>query len=75
MSCRFETELAMRQSVESDIAGLKTLKKEYESTNTMLRQEVTALDKECATIKKLHQEVRTRFSANTHKHLSSSVDV
>ncbi|XP_048051623.1 keratin, type I cytoskeletal 47 kDa isoform X2 [Megalobrama amblycephala] len=53
---KFETELAMRQSVESDIAGLKTLKKEYESTNIMLQQELTALDKECTALKKLHQE-------------------
>ncbi|XP_067259524.1 keratin, type I cytoskeletal 47 kDa isoform X2 [Chanodichthys erythropterus] len=53
---KFETELAMRQSVESDIAGLKTLKKEYESTNIMLQQELTALDKECTDLKKLHHE-------------------
>lgn len=58
----------MRQSVEGDIAGLKTLKKEYESTNTMLQQELTALYKECTDLKKLHQEVRTHFSANTQFH-------
>lgn len=51
----------MRQSVEGDIAGLKTLKKEYDSTNTMLLQEVTGLGKECAALKDLHQEVRTRI--------------
>lgn len=69
----------MRQSVESDIAGLKTLKKEYESTNTMLQQELTVLNKDCTALKSLHHEVRTRFSANTvsctNQHLSSSVDV
>ncbi|XP_051760431.1 keratin, type I cytoskeletal 47 kDa [Ctenopharyngodon idella] len=53
---KFETELAMRQSVESDIAGLKTLKKEYESTNTMLQQELTVLNKDCTALKSLHHE-------------------
>ncbi|XP_059410960.1 keratin, type I cytoskeletal 19 isoform X2 [Carassius carassius] len=56
---KFETELAMRQSVESDIAGLKTLKKEYNSTNAILLQEVTGLEKECAALRDAHQQDMT----------------
>uniref|UniRef100_A0A9J7YBU6 Wu:fk65c09 n=1 Tax=Cyprinus carpio carpio TaxID=630221 RepID=A0A9J7YBU6_CYPCA len=53
---RFETELAMRQSVEGDIAGLKTLKTEYNSTNAVLLQEVKGLEKECTALKDAHQQ-------------------
>ncbi|XP_016336941.1 keratin, type I cytoskeletal 47 kDa isoform X2 [Sinocyclocheilus anshuiensis] len=53
---KFETELAMRQSVEGDIAGLRTLKKEYDSTNAVLLPEVTGLEKECAALRDAHQE-------------------
>ncbi|XP_077054238.1 keratin, type I cytoskeletal 19 [Siphateles boraxobius] len=53
---KFETELSMRQSVEGDIAGLKTLKKEYDSTNSVLLQELTGLTKECTDLKKLQHE-------------------
>uniref|UniRef100_A0A672K977 Keratin, type I cytoskeletal 47 kDa-like n=2 Tax=Sinocyclocheilus grahami TaxID=75366 RepID=A0A672K977_SINGR len=53
---KFETELAMRQSVEGDIAGLRTLKKEYDSTNAILLPEVTGLEKECAALRDAHQE-------------------
>ncbi|KAG1960118.1 keratin, type I cytoskeletal 47 kDa [Pimephales promelas] len=53
---KFETELSMRQSVEGDIAGLKALKKEYESTNSALLQEITGLTKECAALRKLQHE-------------------
>uniref|UniRef100_A0A8C1LQZ7 Wu:fk65c09 n=1 Tax=Cyprinus carpio TaxID=7962 RepID=A0A8C1LQZ7_CYPCA len=53
---RFETELAMRQSVEGDIAGLKTLKTEYNSTNAVLLQEVKGLEKECTALKAAHQQ-------------------
>ncbi|XP_052402748.1 keratin, type I cytoskeletal 47 kDa isoform X1 [Carassius gibelio] len=53
---KFETELAMRQSVESDIAGLKTLKREYSSTNAILLQEVTGLEKERAALKDAHHQ-------------------
>ncbi|XP_073697755.1 keratin, type I cytoskeletal 19 [Garra rufa] len=53
---KFETELAMRQSVEGDIAGLKALKKEYDSTNVVLLQELAGLEKECDAIRDAHQE-------------------
>ncbi|XDV17025.1 hypothetical protein PO909_016478 [Leuciscus waleckii] len=53
---KFETELSMRQSVERDIAGLKNLKKEYDSTNSVLLQEVTSLSEERTALKKLQQE-------------------
>ncbi|KAK7160982.1 hypothetical protein R3I94_003831 [Phoxinus phoxinus] len=55
---KFETELSMRQSVEGDIAGLKALKKEYDSTNSVLLQEVTGLSEERTALKTLqHQEM------------------
>ncbi|XP_042573445.1 keratin, type I cytoskeletal 47 kDa-like [Cyprinus carpio] len=53
---KFEAELAMRQSVEGDIAGLKTLKTEYNSTNAVLLQEVKGLEKECTALKDAHQQ-------------------
>lgn len=55
---RFETELAMRQSVEGDIAGLKTLKQEYDSTNVILLQELAGLEKQYDAVREAHQEVR-----------------
>ncbi|RXN14569.1 type I cytoskeletal 47 kDa-like isoform X1 [Labeo rohita] len=53
---KFETELAMRQSVEGDIAGLKTLKQEYDSTNVILLQELAGLEKQYDAVREAHQE-------------------
>ncbi len=75
MPRRFETELAMRQSVEGDIAGLRTLKKEYDSTNTILLQEATGLEKERAALRDAHQKVPfsqtwTLLSLEQHKNIN-----
>lgn len=72
MRYRFETELAMRQSVESDIAGLKTLKREYSSTNAILLQEVTGLEKERAALKDAHHQVNTPSTLNSEEHKITS---
>lgn len=48
----------MRQSVEGDIAGLKSLKQEYDSTNVILLQELAGLEKQHDAIRDAHQEVR-----------------
>ncbi|XP_051559719.1 keratin, type I cytoskeletal 19 isoform X2 [Myxocyprinus asiaticus] len=53
---KYETELAMRQSVEGDIANLRSLKKEYDSVNATLLQEFKILSEERSTIKDIHQE-------------------
>ncbi|XP_073764858.1 keratin, type I cytoskeletal 19 [Danio rerio] len=53
---KFETELAMVQSVEGDIAGLRSLKQEYDATNAALQTELTALGQERSAIRDAHQQ-------------------
>lgn len=53
---KFETELAMVQSVEGDIAGLRSLKQEYDATNAAMQTELTALGLERSTIRDAHQK-------------------
>ena len=56
--CRYENELTVRRTVESDIAVLKALKKEYEPTTAALKQEYELLLKERDTLQSTHEQVR-----------------
>ncbi|KAI4896318.1 hypothetical protein NFI96_027691 [Prochilodus magdalenae] len=53
---KYENELTVRRTVESDIAVLKALKKEYEPTTAALKQEYELLLKERDTLQSTHEQ-------------------
>lgn len=57
VNCRFETELAIRQTVEQDITRLRKLIDETHISRMQLESEIEALMEELMYLKKTHEEV------------------
>ncbi|XP_060710850.1 keratin, type I cytoskeletal 47 kDa-like [Hemiscyllium ocellatum] len=53
---KYESELALKQSVENDILGLGQLKDTYQSLQACLADEIAQLEDEIAFLKKDHEE-------------------
>lgn len=66
---RFDNEMAIRQSVEADIAGLRKLIDDTNMTRMNIENEIEAVREELAFLKKNHDNVSLQYIQIMH-HIS-----
>ena len=72
-SNRFDNEMAIRQSVEADIAGLKRVIEDTNMTRMNIESEIENVRDELAFLKKNHEEVSSHFIEINHHSLEASL--
>lgn len=60
-SCRYDNELAIRQSVEADIAGLKKVLDDTNMSRMHIESEMEAVKEELSYLKRNHENVSLCF--------------
>lgn len=69
LSCRFENETSIRQSVEADIGGLKKVIDETNGSRMNIENEIEAVKEELLYLKKNHENVSLRDTSQTGRFL------